>query len=686
MNKKFLLLLITALTVKLSAAQQTDTTRNLNEVTIKAYLSQQPLLTVPAAVGTVNFQQLQLQSSFSLVPAVNTIPGVRMEERSPGSYRLSIRGSLLRSPFGVRNVKFYMDEFPLTDAGGNTYLNLLDLNSIQNINVLRGPDGSLYGANSNGVVLIDPFGNGQLQSTASVGFDAGSYNSYHENIAVKEVSKNNQLNINQSWQQSDGYRQNSALKRNFVQASDNWTYAPNGQLKALLFYSDLQYQTPGGLTLTQFLANPEAARPATATLPGAADQRATVYNKTLFGGVSNETFYLPNLKHVFAVYGTHTSFDNPGISNEEVRLENTIGLRTYFELSSKEKQADNFAWNVDLGTEMQQTRSNINNYDNNRGNRGKLQAASNILTKQAFYFTRFASTILKKIHAEAALSLNNYQYDFTDIASGDGKNRFKPVLMPRVALSYQLTHDFAWRATISRGYSAPATAEVRPGSNIINTDLQAEKGWNYEIGLRKQSINARFNLDAALFYYRLNNAIVRRLNDNGTEFYLNAGGTNQAGIETSASYQIIKNNTTEFFRSLTVSNSLTLSRFRFRDYFNAAANYSGNKLTGVPATVSVSQLNITFPARLYFFFQHNYTSRLPLDDGNIAFAKAYNLVQTKVGWNKNLGKKTNLNIFTGIDNLLNQHYSLGNDLNAVGLRYYNAAPLRNWFAGARVQF
>lgn len=686
MNKESILFLIAALTVKFSAAQQTDSLKKLPEVSIKAYLSQQPLLTIPAAVGTINFQQLQMQPNFSLVPAVNTIPGVRMEERSPGSYRLSIRGSLLRSPFGVRNVKVYMDEFPLTDAGGNTYLNLLDLNSIQNINILRGPDGSLYGANSNGVVLIDPFGNRQQQSTASVGFDAGSYNSYHENVGVKEVSKNNQLNINQSWQQSDGYRQQSALKRNFVQASDSWTYAPNGQLKALLFYSDLDYQTPGGLTLAQYLANPSAARPATATIPGAIDQHATVYNKTLFGGVSNETYYLPNLKHVFAVYGMHTNFANPGISNDEVRLENTIGLRTYFELSSKEKQVDNFNWNLDLGTEMQQTRSNINNYDNNHGDRGKLQAASNILTKQAFYFTRFASTILKKIHAEAALSLNNYQYDFTDIGAGNGKNRFKPVLMPRVALSYQLTQDFAWRATVSRGYSTPATAEVRPTSNIINNNLQAEKGWNYEIGLRKQSVNERFNLDAALFYYRLNNAIVRRLNDNGTEYYLNAGGTNQAGIETSASYQVIKNNTTEFFRGLTLSNSLTLSHFRFRDYYNAAANYSGNKLTGVPATVSVSQLNVTFPERLYFFFQHNYTSRLPLDDGNTAFAKAYNLVQTKVGWNKNLSKKTNLNVYTGIDNLLNQHYSLGNDLNAVGLRYYNAAPLRNWFAGARVQF
>lgn len=663
---------------------QTDTAGKLQEVTIKAYLSQQPLLTVPAAVGTISAQQLQIQSSFSLVPAMNTIPGVRMEERSPGSYRLSIRGSLLRSPFGIRNVKVYMDEFSLTDAGGNTYLNLLDLNAIQNITVLRGPDGSLYGANSGGVVLIDPFGVHQQQSTASVGFDASSYNSYRENIVLKEASKNNQLNISQSWQSADGYRQNTALKRKFIQAANNWTYSPSGQLKALILYSDLDYQTPGGLTLAQFLQKPEAARPATATLPGVIEQHAAVYNKTVFGGVSNEAFYLPNLKHVVSVYGMHTNFDNPYITNEEVRLENSIGLRTYLELSGNPQE--NLDWKFNLGAELQQTRSNINNYDNNKGTRGNLQAASNILTKQSFYFSRFAATIIKKIHAEAALSLNNYQYDFTDIGSAAGNHKFKPVLMPRLALSYQVTNSFAWRATVSRGYSTPATAEVRPTNHIINNTLQAEKGWNYEFGLRKQSINARFNLDASVFYYRLNNAIVRRLNNDGTEYYLNAGGTNQLGLEARTSYQFIKPNSTDFFRSLDLSNSLALSKFRFRDYFNATSNYSGNKLTGVPNMVAVSQLNVTFPAQIYFFAQHNYTSKLPLNDDNTAFANAYHLVQLKAGWNKNLSQKTRLNIYTGIDNLLNQHYSLGNDLNAVGNRFYNAAPLLNWFAGINVQF
>ena len=115
---------------------QRDTTNYLEEVTVSAYFAEQPLLRLTASAGVVGPSALAHHSGVSLLPAINAVPGVRMEERSPGSYRLSLRGSLLRSPFGVRNVKVYLDEIPLTDAGGNTYFNSLDAGSVNSIEIL----------------------------------------------------------------------------------------------------------------------------------------------------------------------------------------------------------------------------------------------------------------------------------------------------------------------------------------------------------------------------------------------------------------------------------------------------------------------------------------------------------------------------------------------------------------------
>src|SRR5882724_11018433 len=118
----------------------------MQDVVVKAYEQNRKLTDVGAPVSFVGKSSLGRFANNSILPALNTVPGVRMEERSPGSYRMNIRGSTLRSPFGVRNVKIYFDDIPFTDAGGNTYLNQLSYYNFNSIEVIKGPGGSLYGA------------------------------------------------------------------------------------------------------------------------------------------------------------------------------------------------------------------------------------------------------------------------------------------------------------------------------------------------------------------------------------------------------------------------------------------------------------------------------------------------------------------------------------------------------------
>src|SRR3546814_8157537 len=122
---RILAYIFTVLPLGALAEAQQDTTNQLEEVTVSAYFTKQPLLRLTTSAGVIGQSVLANQSGGSMLPALKTLPGVRMEERSAGSYRLSLRGRLLRSPFGVRTVKVYFDEIPLPDAGGNTFFNLL---------------------------------------------------------------------------------------------------------------------------------------------------------------------------------------------------------------------------------------------------------------------------------------------------------------------------------------------------------------------------------------------------------------------------------------------------------------------------------------------------------------------------------------------------------------------------------
>lgn len=662
-----------------------DTGRTLKEVVIRPYFSNQPLLRATGSIGLVDNRTIERQPGSSLIPAVNTTSGVRMEERSPGSYRLSIRGSLLRSPFGIRNVKIYFDDFPLTDAGGNSYLNALDVNAIGQLQILKGPQSSIYGANSGGVVLV----NSEAPTagpSANLKLEGGSFGMFHENAAISNSWKNYSLGITQSFQRSDGYRDHSAMKRNYLQLVQKLNYAPTANLKSLIFYSDLRYQTPGGLNAAQLALNPRASRPAAGAIRSAAEQQAGIYSKMLFGGLSNEWNFAPGFRHVAALYGAYIDFKNPFITNYEQRFESTLGLRTFVEYG---QEVEDLKYSFNLGVESTGTSSDINNYDNNFGSAAAVQAKDKLRAASNFAFVHANFDYKDKLLLELSASANLYKYDYESLAPvalAERTNELDVQFMPRVALSYLINDDLAWRASVSKGYSPPTIAEIRASDQVINVDLQPESGWNYETGFSFHGPDQRLSVDLTGFYYRLNNAIVRRLNEDDTEFFLNAGGTNQYGLETTASAWILPYTESRFVRGLQLKTAYTLSKFEFRDYLDRTADYSGNRLTGVPKGSIISSVDLQFPKGFYFFLQHNFTSRIPLNDANSVYADKYHLVQSKVGWRTLKFKKATLEVFAGVDNLFNEKYSLGNDLNAANNRYFNPAATRNFYGGIAYRF
>jgi iron complex outermembrane recepter protein len=670
-----------------SAGQEdtADSASGIPVIIIRAY-PQRSFFRQPGSVALLNETQLKQQPGYSLLPALNSLAGVRMEERSPGSYRLSIRGSLLRSPFGIRNIKVYVDEFSLTDGGGNTYLNLIDPGNLKSIEIIRGPDGSLFGANTGGVALLNTAGKKIDSSRISGGISGGSYGLFHGKLNWDHRIKKYQFSLYQSYQSSEGYRKNSAMQRKYFSLTQKLDYRPGMQLRSFLMFSDLHYQTPGGLTLSQFNADPAQARLKTATLPSATEQQAGVYNKTLFAGILHEAALGKALRHVLALSGSKTNFENPFITNYEVRNESSLAMRTYFELNSREEKKIMWKWN--LGMEWQKTNVGINNYDNKAGVKDTLRASDIIRTRQHFYFTRFSADLWERLIIEASISINNYRYQYLNEFPADESSfrikNFSPQIMPKLSSSLKICEQLLWRASISRGYSPPSIAEVRPSDNNIYTELQPEAGWNYETGLRAKDKNSRLSVDIGVFYFQLQQAIVRRVDTSGAEYFINAGGTRQTGCELQLKAQIIPQRNNGLFRNLSCRSSLSFYHFIFSNYQFSGSDYSGNMLTGVPQTTLVSSLSMEMGRHLYLFVQHNYTDRLPLNDANAVFASSYHLLQAKAGWKFRI--KAEAELFIGADNILNQKYSLGNDLNALGGRYYNAAPLRNYFAGINFSF
>jgi iron complex outermembrane recepter protein len=673
-------------------SQGLDSITPLSEVRVRGFETGRDRLTVPASVSLLRQRDLQRFSNTSLVPVVNTVPGVRMEERSPGSYRLSIRGSLLRSPFGIRNIKTYWGDFLLTDAGGNTYLNLVDMNTAGSVEIIKGPAGSIYGTGTGGVVVLESPQYPAKADTAkgkndfSVQLTGGSYGQFSQNLRWQHIGKKASWQISQGHFQADGYRDNSRMRRDIIQGSTSILTGKHNRINAFLLLSNLGYRTPGGLTLAQQEANPRQSRPATPTLPSALDQKAGVYNKTALLGLSDDWQISEQWQFVIAATTAFTGFENPFITNYEKRKETNIGLRSKIIYNSQWgrvgiKWINGFEWQNGYYT--------IDSTGNNKGVPDANLVRDKVKASQRFIFSQAEFQFTPKLLLQAGISLNDFSYQLERII-GNPQNGNVPVdfsvqAAPRLAISYLLNKSIALHASVSKGFSPPSLAEIRPSAGGFSTDLQAEQGWSYELGLKGSVIRSRWQFELSFFQFDLQDAIVRRTNAAGAEYFINAGGTKQQGVELFTEGYLINNPAGKGISYFRLWSTVTLSEFYFKDYKVNNVSYDGNELTGVPRQVILAGADISFLRHFYLNGTFNYTSRLPLTDANDVYALAYRLWQFRLGWQKQFGKHK-LELFAGVDNLADEQYSLGNDLNAFGRRFYNPAPVRNYYGGLIFRF
>ncbi len=667
-----------------------EDTLQLNEVVVRGYATNRRLLETPASVGLLTRRDLnQRFGTPTLVPALNTLPGVRADERSPGSYRLAIRGSAIRSPFGVRNIKTYWNELPLTDAGGNTPLNALDVRALGRIEVIKGPSGSLYGAGTGGTILFSGLGVPAGKTSVEVSALGGSYGLYGNGIAVQTGKNNSAISLNYNHLQSDGYRDQSAVVRDNLSLIGSFSVSPKRTVSVLALYSDLHYQTPGGLNEAQFKANPRASRPATATLPGSAAQQAGIYQKVGYFGLSHEYRWNDRIQNTTVIYGSTTDFANPFITNYEKRADQGLGGRTITQIRFPNGPLPTV---VTIGAEYLRNFTVDRNFGNRGGTADTIQTDEELIARQSTVFLQTESELPARFRLTAGLSRNDVRYGFTRFPTRAAgalpatllDRNFSPVWLPRVALLRTFGQNVSAFVSVSTGYSAPSSQEVRPSAGGFNTTLNPERGTSYEVGIRGSALHSRLRFDVALYQFQLRETIVRRSDAAGAEFFVNAGRTDQRGVESQLSYDFILPSSTASVSLLRIWNSLTLTNYRFRDYQQGTTDLSNNKVPGVAPTTNVTGIDAETRGGLYAHVTYTFLNQFPLNDANTVLSDPTQLLQATLGFRHPLGKTWTLDVYASGDNLLNRTYSLGYDLNAVGNRYYNAAPARNGIGGVRV--
>lgn len=137
------------------AAPTQPAATTLQEIVVTAQKRSEKLHDVPMGVTAVTSDDLQKQQLVSLDDLKAKVPGLSLTESEPGTTRLTLRG---QDAGGVGStVTTYIDDTPFGSsnalANGFGFSGDFDTWDLQRVEVLRGPQGTLYGAGSEGGLL-----------------------------------------------------------------------------------------------------------------------------------------------------------------------------------------------------------------------------------------------------------------------------------------------------------------------------------------------------------------------------------------------------------------------------------------------------------------------------------------------------------------------------------------------------
>ena len=665
-------------------------TLSLNEVRVAGYSTNKTNKETAGSIALITSKDINRGTGVSLQPALNSIPGVRMDQSTLSEARISIRGNGVRAAFGIRNVKIYVNEIPVTEADGTTRIEALDVNSIGRAEVIKGPASSIYGAGTGGVINFQmqrsPYQEQSLEATGLV----GAYGLHRLATTYRNGGDKVNSYVSYGWQEYSGYREHSKDMRRFL--TGNFQLFPSEKrIVTLLLNKTTQHsQIPGSLTLSQVNADPRQANATNL------DKAAGRYQTWTRIGLGQQYQFNDQFSNNTSVFTYFYDLNHPLPYAYIRNFYQSYGGRTRF---AYDPEFSVFPTKFTVGAEFNQGLTKGAQYVNNQGVEGTMNSNIDYRNTNYTLFYQSETALGAKTVLTLGLSYNSLNYDVKDYLKPvqTGVKKFDPQANPRIALSHTFSEAISLHASVSSGFSPPSGSEIKNVDGSINRTLQAEKGWNYEVNAKGNLFRSRLAYDLALFKMDMDGELIGQSVQQGITIYNNAGKTSHDGIELALSYHVLAEEDDSEITSLRPFVAATYSDFKFKDYktLNAqnevTAVYDNNELTGIAPWVINAGVDLETKTGLYFYGNYFFSDKLPLNDANTEYNGSYQLLNGKIGYKRKLVNYLEINVYAGLDNILNENYSSIVSLNAVGFggaqpAYYSPSPKRNAYGGLNLKY
>jgi iron complex outermembrane receptor protein len=204
----------------IAEAQDADGAQGIEEILVTAQRRTQSMQDVPIAMQVVDSALIKDVAAENLGDLNGFVPGLVVSSDSPTQPRYQIRG-IQTGDFGVGTdpaVGVYIDGIYAARSGAS----LLAFNDIERIEVLKGPQGTLFGRNSaaGAISIVTRQPANEFDSLMRV--RVGEYGKqYYEGMLNTPITDSLALRVNGVYNKSDGWLQDAATGKDLM-PEQNW--------------------------------------------------------------------------------------------------------------------------------------------------------------------------------------------------------------------------------------------------------------------------------------------------------------------------------------------------------------------------------------------------------------------------------------------------------------------------------
>jgi len=527
------------------------------------------LQTVPIPIAVLAADRLALNDQTRLEDYFANVPGLSFQKSDYGAL-LSIRG-LTAGNYGNPTVGILVDDVPYgatINPGYAPYAPDIDPGDLARIEVLRGPQGTLYGASSLGglirYVTTDPSterlsGRLQVGTTYISRGDGPGYN--------LRGSLNVPLSDTVAVRMSGFTREDPGYVRNVLTGEEgvNVVRADGGRLSALWAPSEQFSLKLGALVQEVRPRGADIVDPSLGNLysqyavrgSGSSERRTQLYSAILngrLGGVElvSITSYSKDTSSILAdvspIYGF---FADSIFQVDGATVGATLDVDKWTqELRASMSLGSAIQWTVGAFYTDEKFDSTYNVFANDplSGARaGSLLSVIGPSTYQEYAaFTNFTFDVTERFDIQLGGRLNKVEESFSSERSGPLSSLFygsDPSIVPPArpddhSFNYLLTPRF--KITPDAMIYARLASGYRPGGGNINCNenipckFKADTSRNYEVGFKASALDRKVSIDSSLYYIDWNNIQITLFNpDFGVSYQDNVGKASSKGVELS---------------------------------------------------------------------------------------------------------------------------------------------------------